>query len=285
MYSKRTLWDLVYDFCDSRNRRRPESIDCGDAKMLLGIFVERLKFSPKIKFIDFMNTIAESAKWFRNFRADERDLDRIDEILISFVQFCAATYGAKYPFDSYSISENESNILFTYVPYFRDIQKFTKTSSYHIDLDWQAVEGWLKKQEREIGLDLNPEFQRDHVWSVEQQVRYVEFVLRGGKSSRDIYFNSPSYGEVDYDSPLILVDGKQRLRAVECFLKNEIPAFGHFFEKYGDNLPVWASFSVNINDLKTYKEVLQWYLDINSGGVVHTQEEIEKVRKLLEKEK
>jgi len=32
-------------------------------------------------------------------------------------------------------------------------------------------------------------------------------------------------------------------------------------------------------------EVLQWYLDFNSGGVVHTEEELKKVRELLESEK
>jgi hypothetical protein len=41
---------------------------------------------------------------------------------------------------------------------------------------------------------------------------------------------------------------------------------------------------LNINDLKTKKEVLQWYLDFNTGGTVHTEEEIVKVKKLLEQE-
>jgi hypothetical protein len=40
-----------------------------------------------------------------------------------------------------------------------------------------------------------------------------------------------------------------------------------------------------VNDLKTREEVLQWYLDLNSGGVVHTEEELNRVREMLEKEK
>lgn len=32
---------------------------------------------------------------------------------------------------------------------------------------------------------------------------------------------------------------------------------------------------VNVNDLKTEKEVLQWYVDMNAGGTPHTKEEIE----------
>lgn len=42
---------------------------------------------------------------------------------------------------------------------------------------------------------------------------------------------------------------------------------------------------LNINDLQTKADVLQWYIDFNSGGVVHTDEEIERVKKLLKKER
>jgi hypothetical protein len=40
-----------------------------------------------------------------------------------------------------------------------------------------------------------------------------------------------------------------------------------------------------MTDSKTRAEVLQWYLDLNTGGVVHTDEEIAKVERMLEAEK
>ena len=39
---------------------------------------------------------------------------------------------------------------------------------------------------------------------------------------------------------------------------------------------------LNVNDLKTEKEVLQWYVDMNVGGTPHTDEEIEKVKKMIQ---
>lgn len=39
---------------------------------------------------------------------------------------------------------------------------------------------------------------------------------------------------------------------------------------------------ININDLKTKKEVLQWYIQMNSGGTPHSPEEITRVEKLME---
>lgn len=37
-----------------------------------------------------------------------------------------------------------------------------------------------------------------------------------------------------------------------------------------------------INNLKTEKEVLQWYIDMNAGGTPHIKSEIERVKKMIE---
>ncbi len=39
---------------------------------------------------------------------------------------------------------------------------------------------------------------------------------------------------------------------------------------------------LNVNDLKTEKEVLQWYVDMNAGGTPHTDKEIERVKRMIE---
>lgn len=43
-----------------------------------------------------------------------------------------------------------------------------------------------------------------------------------------------------------------------------------------------AAMYLNVNDLKTEKEVLQWYVDMNSGGTPHTNDEIERVKKMIQ---
>ena len=42
---------------------------------------------------------------------------------------------------------------------------------------------------------------------------------------------------------------------------------------------------INVNDLPTRKNVLQWYIEHNAGGTIHTEEEINRVKELLKKEK
>jgi hypothetical protein len=171
----------------------------------------------------------------------------------------------------------------------RSIPKFTREANYGVDVGWNFL---LKFLEQEIGdgLDLDPDFQRAHVWTREQQVRYIEFVMRGGTSGNVIQTNCPGYQKGDKRGPYVLVDGKQRLNAVVSFLNNEFRIFegepyGGFCGDYDRLDMLIARFRWNVNDLGSRAEVLQWYLDLNTGGTIHTNDEIEKVRKMLEAEK
>ena len=166
---------------------------------------------------------------------------------------------------------------------YRDIPQFTRDGSYAVDQPLDQLEHTLSRYE-EIGLDLNADFQRGHVWVSPQQIKYVEFLLRGGQSSRLLYFNCVGWMD-DYKGPFVLVDGKQRLTAVLRFLRNEIPVFGHLRSEFEGHFPSLVSLRFNINTLKTRAEVLQWYLDLNEGGVVHSQFELDRVRELLAAEK
>lgn len=173
---------------------------------------------------------------------------------------------------------------------FKDIPPFTHSSSYQVNVSWTYIEDQLKSMANMGGVELDPDFQREHVWSEVQQIRYVEFCLRGGTSGRNILWNGTTFGRETGDSsswdPIVLVDGKQRLQAVRRFMRNEIPAFGTLRNDYEDKLRmVRPDFIFHINDLKTRAEVLQWYLEQNASGTPHTDDEIARVRALLEAEK
>lgn len=167
---------------------------------------------------------------------------------------------------------------------FSDTPKFTKTPDQAPSLPWKDVmDKIFNRWVPEYGLNIDPDFQRGHVWDEAKQIRYVEYILRGGKSSRDLYFNHPGWMR-SFKGDFVLVDGKQRLEAVRKFLSNELPAFGHLLGEFEDSYGYDPSFTIHVNDLPKRADVLQWYLDLNSGGVVHTQEELDRVRQLLEME-
>jgi uncharacterized protein with ParB-like and HNH nuclease domain len=138
-------------------------------------------------------------------------------------------------------------------------------------------------------LELDPDFQRGHIWTEKQQTEFIEYFLSGGVSGRVIYFNKPSWqGQPidDYDD-FVCVDGLQRITAFKMFLSGEVKAFGQYRHEFGDDIRrcrAASNLRLNVNCLKTKKEVLQWYVQMNSGGTPHTKEEIEKVQRLLLKE-
>jgi|688.fasta_scaffold168898_3 hypothetical protein len=169
---------------------------------------------------------------------------------------------------------------------FRDIPPFTQDGNWECNYDlkslMRAIDDWEKE-----GLQLNPDFQRGHIWSEEQQIKYMEFFLKGGKTGRVIYLNNDGWGDGELPSKngFVCVDGLQRLTAIRRFMNNEIKVFGFYYNEFSGNIRSATDIRVNINNLKTKKEVLQWYLEFNAGGTIHTEEELNKVRKLLDEEK
>ena len=175
-----------------------------------------------------------------------------------------------------------------------DIPMFFRPPNYCITSSWKFIEHQLTEWDDRtgipgnLGLNLNPDFQRAHVWTQDKQIAYVEFCLRDGQSSRELLFNHPNW-QGSYIGEMVLVDGKQRLEAVRKFIRNELPIFGgNRLNDFDDPKRLLrssgANFIIRVNNLKTRKQVLEWYLQLNSGGVVHTSEELDKVRNLLAKE-
>ncbi|MFR5263759.1 hypothetical protein [Clostridium sp.] len=94
---------------------------------------------------------------------------------------------------------------------FSDIEQFTKSGDYEVSIRLNHLEKTLKEYDEDYGLELNPDFQRGHVWSEEQQRAYVEFFIKGGKTARIIYFNCPSFsGNTEQLSKLLIILKNQK---------------------------------------------------------------------------
>jgi Protein of unknown function DUF262 len=174
------------------------------------------------------------------------------------------------------------------MPSFANIKKLISDGGYAADVPLGYLKQWMEHEREEI--DLDPDFQRGHVWTKARQIRYMEFIIRGGQSSRSLYWNHPFYtrrkaAECNLPGKLLLVDGKQRLNACIEFLNNQVSVFGHYLREYDDAWRVLSAsgpaLRMHINQLQTRADVLQWYLDLNDGGTIHTTEEINRIRELL----
>lgn len=161
-----------------------------------------------------------------------------------------------------------------------NIPQLTSTGSYAVDVPLDGIENTLARWKP----DLCPDFQREYVWTEQQQIRYVEYLLSGGHSGKDIYFNHPNW-MTTYVGEMVVVDGKQRLNAVISFLLSQLKVYKHFYNQYTDDIPSSVALRFHVNNLKKRTEVLRWYIEMNSGGTVHTEAELNYVKQLLEKER
>lgn len=173
------------------------------------------------------------------------------------------------------------DLKFTDIP-----QLLTNKANYKIDVGFKYFSKTINQYIEEYGLILNPDFQRGHVWTEEQQEKYVEYVLKGGTSGKEIFFNKPSWhckAKTAYDD-FVCVDGLQRITAIMKFQSNDLKVFGLYYDEFeGDPREVTTRISIRINDLQYEKDVLQWYIEMNDGGTPHTKEEIQKVKDMLSK--
>jgi hypothetical protein len=169
---------------------------------------------------------------------------------------------------------------------FSDIPQFPR-SGFEVDIGFDQLLWWVDRHVNEKGLQLNPDFQRGHVWSQEQRIRYIEYQLRGGEGGKVLSFNHPNWSQYrsKKDGPYEIIDGLQRLTSGLMFMRGELRAFGHLFTEFTGKMRMYVGFKWRIFELPTREDVLQYYLDMNAGGTPHSEAEIERVRALLQQER
>lgn len=169
---------------------------------------------------------------------------------------------------------------------FQEIPQFISDGSYQTTISLEGLVKWLHELVEEQELQLCPDFQRGHVWTEKQQVKFLEFLLRGGKTGRNLYFNDPYWHSVRPKTgyrDFVCVDGLQRITSIQRFLNNEIRVFGQLYSEFGGKTDLLRhSMVFHVNDLKTREDVLRWYIEMNAGGTPHSEEEIQRVRKILD---
>ena len=143
--------------------------------------------------------------------------------------------------------------------------------------------------------DLSPDYQRGHVWTRLQSEKFVGHLLEGGPVP-PIYVqryesakNAPPEIAATYYDHAEVVDGQQRIRAIVSWVRGEVDALlsdGRRI-RYVDTNEIDRRFlpSLKIGFIDVPRKTrLEFYLKLNRGGTVHTDDEIDRVRDLLAKE-
>jgi hypothetical protein len=164
---------------------------------------------------------------------------------------------------------------------YHEFPKFTQFPTHRHNVHLSYLKKQIDEYVNEYGLNLLPDFQRGHVWTMKQRIAYVEFILMGGDSGKDIYFNHPGWSS-NFKGDFVIVDGLQRITTLLMFVNDEIPVFGGYvYSNIEGNVGLAFTINFHVNDLPDRASVLQWYLEMNGGGTPHTKKELDRVREML----
>lgn len=116
-----------------------------------------------------------------------------------------------------------------------------------------------------------PSWQRGSVWSREQQIRFVESAWKGLPLGTYTVNRQKS---VTTDPALcgILIDGQQRITAIEAYLRGDFPVFGaRWSEVHPDDRRAFkmTKFASYEKDFGSDAEMRAYYDLMNFGGVSH----------------
>lgn len=172
-----------------------------------------------------------------------------------------------------------------------EIIKPVRQSRHVTQTDWHRFRRMLDSLSQDYGaVELNPDFQRGHVWTESQQIKYVENVLRGvvSEAGFTVQFNCPAWfranGRGNVPEGIQCIDGLQRITAAFRFLDGEIKPFGLTVDDLNrSSFSAKTSsyhFTVQMFDYEWKHELYQHYLDFNSAGTPHDPTELIRVAEM-----
>lgn len=178
-----------------------------------------------------------------------------------------------------------------------DLVRPMPTAAYTVDWMISMLETTLERmaeEQRQAGgtFELEPDFQRGHVWTEQQRVAFIESLLRKTAPNR-ILFNCPGWsrstasagagGDIA-EHTFQCVDGLQRLTAVRKFMAGEFGVFGGLGAQDLRGSPFDLGryrLQMAVYEFNNRADLLNFYLHLNEGGTPHGPEELARVRQLL----
>lgn len=158
---------------------------------------------------------------------------------------------------------------------------------YSLDFLVSEVEGRKRDGTRDLPpWDLSPPYQRASVWALPQREVFLAHWLAGGHVP-PVVLNVPYTGgrnpEETPDTPVTVIDGKQRIETLLMFARGEVEAVFPGGERvaYADIIPMRHTLkSTRVNYTRRVQALL--YLRLNGGGTPHTEADLERARILAE---
>lgn len=132
------------------------------------------------------------------------------------------------------------------------------------------------------GVDFDAEYQRDHVWTLEDKVELIESVFNNVEIGKFVFVQLKESTPGKYYQ---IIDGKQRLTALCEFYEDRFPYKGVYFSElsFHDKYK-FTSHGISYGFLENpdLRGIYETFIKLNTCGKPMDHKHIDKVKKLLE---
>jgi hypothetical protein len=158
-----------------------------------------------------------------------------------------------------------------------------QNSDLKLDYSQRSIHDILGKAYT-FGINFEPEYQRDYVWEIQDKINLVDSIFNNvdiGKLAF-IRYNTEQWSKLGFGYEIL--DGKQRIKAILDFYEDRFKYQGKYFSDLShrdqwhfENYPISLAEASNL----TRKQILRYFIKLNTGGKIMSEEQINKVRQLL----
>lgn len=138
------------------------------------------------------------------------------------------------------------------------------------------------------GVDFNVEYQREHVWTLEDKQALIHSIFNNVEIGKIAFALRPIKYVLKHKIEIYeVVDGKQRLTALLEFYENRFPLLTgqHYNDLSGHDQNHFDTFQITTAEMQdpTYEQKLRYFVNVNSGRVMD-KAHLDKVKEMLKKE-
>ena len=183
-------------------------------------------------------------------------------------------------------------VWFEFVPEMEDYgERITEDEDIFLQYSQRDVVALLYMSFDQFGLDFDAEYQRGHVWTLEQKVDLIESVFKNIDIGKFTIIRRPWGDNPNVPAtPLLseVLDGKQRITALLDFFCDRIQYKGKYFsELHPTDRGHFRHYRISYAETEplTKEQKYRYFLKLNTTGMPVDPIHIDKVQKMWEAEK
>lgn len=218
---------------------------------------------------------------------DSVKIGALQNVVITDVLFDGLVYGIHYDYMGESYGRPDRKIgggfwawteVFPMTSYLKG-EPLRALDDVSIRMYNTTLDGLLHKVYHS-GVDFNPDYQRDLVWTAEQKVALIDSIFNNVDIGKFTFIKHDYSRDFYYE----ILDGKQRLSTLCEYYEDRFNWRGKYFsELCGSDANHYAQFSVAYGEVGevTEQQIYKLFIKMNTSGMPMSQDHLQKIKSLI----